>query len=784
MTLATVLSPCPRWVLDALDARTPSKRSRAAGVPRSSRKRRAAHVSARPPDADAYRVRDACTWFEHCWADAALLPEPDWMLAATVCAACIDGRTVFHTMSSPWAKGGKRYEPMETDAKFDRACEVGPVRCETVACSWKGCSTCPHRGGVTTPVQLGRTRLLVIDSAEEKPMNDGRARGDSAGAPTPSSSLEMKATKDVAAPCVLDDKETDEAATRRLVARYGDRLRYCAELRRWYVWDATIWRPDRSLMVEEMARSAARAHVVDVASRGADGKRINRALAMEGRNHVMASIKGAASDRRIAILPENLDLDPNLLATPSGWVNLRTGQRLDPDPKRLVTQIAATDYDPTATCPRWDRFLSEIACDRADLVEFLRRWVGYCLTGLTTEQVLVVAYGSGANGKGTFWDTLRNHVFGPQYACEAPPKLLLYRDFDAHPSEFMELYRRRLVTASEVADDARWDEAKLKRLTGEDKIKGRYMRADFIEFDPTHKLVAYFNARPQVRDTTPSFWRRMRLVPFDASFTGATADNALRGTLASEAKGILAWAVRGAVDWYTRGLPESQTITEATATYRGDEDPVGSWLSERADDFVATAFQTARYLFDDFTRWCEDAGFDSFPWSKKAFGRQLRIHGAVEARKNSSRGWDLRRCGREATGSLPPELSPPSENVSPDSPNDNKPLQVGDGSDATHQVRPSCTRIAATMPEVASHASRVTDFEGVGDARVTNVIASNIVQVEAAARDRASEADDGAHRVGKWPCSQTRVETEYDRRQPRCNPAQSAPSFIDLEVER
>ena len=506
------------------------------------------------------------------------------------------------------------------------------------------------------------------------------------GSATPTAAESKPATPPLAADA-LDDEETDERATLRLIARDGHRLRYCAELSRWYVWDGVIWRPDRSLTAESIAREAARAHTTDVVARGADNRRIRSALVMEGRGHVLASLKGAASDPSIAVLPEQLDCEPDTLATPSGWVDLRTGQAITPDSRRLITQVVAAPYDPTATCPRWDRFLAEVATDRADLVEYLRRWVGYCLTGHTKEQCMVVAYGRGANGKGTLWDTLRNHVFGPQYSCEAPPKLLLAQNYDAHPTELMELYRRRLVTASEVPDESRWDESKLKRLTGEDAIKGRYMRADFIEFQPTHKLVAYFNERPEVRDTTQSFWRRMKLVPFDASFLGAAADDSLRSALAKEAPGILAWAVRGAVDWYAHGLPVSRAVSDATQSYRGTEDTVGAWLADFTVDVTAVGFQTSASLFDDFERWCRKNGSDERELSKKAFGKQLRIHGAREARSESARGWDLTGCREALRLTRLTDCSEAETECVRKNANESDALQTPDTSDASRRVR-------------------------------------------------------------------------------------------------
>jgi putative DNA primase/helicase len=260
----------------------------------------------------------------------------------------------------------------------------------------------------------------------------------------------------------------------------------------------------------------------------------------------------------------------------------------------LLTKITPVAYDPEAVCPEWERFLEPVFAGDAALIRFVQRLLGHCLTGDVSEHVLAVFYGAGANGKSTLLNAVLGGL-GPDYGMQAAPGLLMARHGDRHPTERADLFGKRVVVASESEQGGRFDEALVKQLTGDDKVKARRMREDFWEFDPSHKLILCTNHRPKVSGTDNSIWRRLRLVPFTTTFwnpdkpapAGAARPEELRQDkrlpekLRAEAPGILAWLVHGCLAWQGEGLAMPSAVADATQQYRSEEDLLGEFLAEQ-----------------------------------------------------------------------------------------------------------------------------------------------------------------------------------------------------------
>ena len=217
-----------------------------------------------------------------------------------------------------------------------------------------------------------------------------------------------------------------------------------------------------------------------------------------------------------------LDRDPLLLNCLNGVVDLRTGEVRPHDSADLITKLAPVEYrglSDDARCAAWEQALLEICGGAADVVGFLRRWFGYCATGLVREQVFVVHWGDGSNGKSVVLDTLAR-VLG-DYAGVAAPGLIASsgRDGgDRHPTEIASLLGKRMVTAHETQEGVQLREAFVKQATGGDTMTARYMREDFFEFAPTHKLQLLTNSKPVVKGQDHGIWRRVRLVAYTQRF--------------------------------------------------------------------------------------------------------------------------------------------------------------------------------------------------------------------------------------------------------------------------
>ena len=343
----------------------------------------------------------------------------------------------------------------------------------------------------------------------------------------------------------------------------------------------------------------------------------------------------ARSEPGIAITPDVLDLDPFLLNCQNVTVDLRTGQ---PRPHRrddLVTKVTACDFDPNAKCPQWLAFLDRVLDGNSKVIEFVRRFFGYALTGTVSEQILVFLLGGGSNGKSTLIEALLS-VMGDYGKMTAPGLLVLKRN-EQHPTELADLRGARLAASVEVEQGKQLAESLIKALTGGDTMKARWMHGDFFEWQPTHKLALAANHKPVIKGTDLAIWRRIRLIEFNVTIPEAEQDTHLSDKLRAEASGILAWLVEGCLSWQKDGIGAPPEVIEATAAYRAAEDVLAEWI---ADECVLgeTAKATAADLYASYQEWSKAAG--ERPMSKRALALALAERGLVKGRdRNTGRWW-------------------------------------------------------------------------------------------------------------------------------------------------
>ena len=289
----------------------------------------------------------------------------------------------------------------------------------------------------------------------------------------------------------------DEALTLTFSARHADRLRYCDAFGRWFEWDSGRWQEDLRRRVFSHARQLCRDRSLDALDRLDGEKAVKVASAVASARTVAAVVGLARADARHATAPEDWDADAWTLNTPAGLVDLRSGRIHPHDRDALCSKITAVAPSYTR-CPRWQRFLDEITAGDAELQAFLGRVAGYVLTGSTREHALFFLYGTGANGKGTFLNTLTG-ILG-DYARIAGMDTFTETSSDRHPTELAMLRGARLVTAQETDEGRRWAESRIKALTGGDPITARFMRQDFFTYTPQFKLLIAGNHKPGLRN--------------------------------------------------------------------------------------------------------------------------------------------------------------------------------------------------------------------------------------------------------------------------------------------
>jgi putative DNA primase/helicase len=302
-------------------------------------------------------------------------------------------------------------------------------------------------------------------------------------------------------------------------------------------------------------------------------------------------------------------------------IDLRTAINRAPRPEDLCTRIAACRAQNIPT-PLWTAFLARVTANDEDLQDYLRRVAGYCMTGSTREHVLFFFYGTGANGKGVFLNTLR-YIWN-DYAVVAPMETFVETQTERHPTELAHLRGARLVIAQETERGRRWAESKIKALTGGDPITARYMRQDFFEFTPQFKLMIAGNHKPSLRGVDEAIRRRFHLIPFTVTIPPEERDIQLTEKLRPEWPGILYWAIQGYREWMTMGLAPPHAVVEATEQYLLDQDSLGQWIDECCVVSNLSAAPSSG-LYASWRTWSDTQG--ERPGSQKRFSQTLDARG-------------------------------------------------------------------------------------------------------------------------------------------------------------
>lgn len=405
-------------------------------------------------------------------------------------------------------------------------------------------------------------------------------------------------------------------------------LRYVREARRYYHFQQGRWTPDHGDAAMQLVQRMPQILYDAAASCEAGSLREQIAklgVRCESRRQMESILKLAEARPQIVVSAADFDRDPLELNVANGVVDLRTGHLRERMPGELFAKASPVAFDPQATCPRWLKFLREIFRGDDDLITFVQRAVGYSLTGLMTEQILLVLYGVGANGKSTFIGTVRS-VLG-DYAVATATETFMGRARKASSNDVARLAGARFVSAVEVEAGHTLSEGFVKAITGGDAITARFLFREYFEFNPTFKPWLAVNQRPEIRGSDFGIWRRIRLVPFEARFEGDADDKGLAAKLAVETPGILAWAVRGCLEWRQRGLESPTAVLLATAAYRADMDVFEAFLSDCCD-LRPDGFATGTALYAAHHTWADRNGEKALSATK--LGIKLRERGDLQ----------------------------------------------------------------------------------------------------------------------------------------------------------
>lgn len=425
---------------------------------------------------------------------------------------------------------------------------------------------------------------------------------------------------------------TDLGNAERFVAQHGENVRYCYSWGKWLIWTGTLWERDEAGKVHKLAKETVRSIYREAAAAETEDRRkalAQHATRSEAEGRIKAMLELAKSE--VSVSPDELDADLWLLNCANGTIDLRTVELRKHRREDLVTKLAPVEYDPDATAPLWRATLDRVL-PNSEIQAFFKRLCGCALTGDTSEHVLPMLYGTGANGKSTVLSALLEVLGG--YGMQAAPDLLIAKR-NSHPTELADLFGARFVASIEVEDGRRLAESLVKQLTGGDRVKARRMRQDFWEFSPTHKVFMAVNHKPEVRGTDNAIWRRIRLIPFTKTIPPAEQDKKLPERLRAELPGILAWAVEGCAEWQREGLHAPDEVRRATGEYRSEMDVIGAFLRDECEiglDYKASF----KAVYDRYEEWCEEGG--EKPETRRKFNARLKERGRFTDRRSGPGG--------------------------------------------------------------------------------------------------------------------------------------------------
>ena len=416
-------------------------------------------------------------------------------------------------------------------------------------------------------------------------------------------------TEDLATPRIR--AFTDLGNTERFLDRHKDSFRFTSG-KGWYSFDGTRWVPESDAAVNRAAWETVRAIGDEPAPPPEPGERNLMTprkwmRQSESAARVSAIVSMAKSAGGICVKEEEFDQHDWLFNTVSGTIDLKTGTLHPHDRSQLLSTISPVKFDPRAECPEWLKLLDRVMLGRQEIVNFMQRLAGYCMSGSTAEQAFIVNYGEGNNLKSTYLDVLKR-VMGPSYAATTPFSTFSEKRNGGIPNDVAALCKARMVVASEGERTTKLAEAQIKALTGNEEISARFLHKEFFTFRPRFTIMLQSNHKPVISGTDRGIWRRVRFIPWEYTIPdGEVNKNWAEEEVVAEGPGILAWMVRGCLEYRRIGLAEPEAVRAAIAQYREGEDVLGRWIREECTR-IPDSDAPAAGIYQVYRNWCQSTG--------------------------------------------------------------------------------------------------------------------------------------------------------------------------------
>ena len=418
----------------------------------------------------------------------------------------------------------------------------------------------------------------------------------------------------------------DTGNAQRFVDEFGENIRYHYKNKCWMIWDGKTWCKDDKQQIKNLADKMIREVKKEYFDElGKDDKKAE--VILKNFKHLSstsgkdAMLKEAMHIQSIATTNTDYDTNPYLLNCENGVVDLKTGTLLPHDKRYMLSKNTHVNVDFNGKPKEWINALNGIFQNNEGVLSFVKKAVGYSLTGDTKEQCFFQCYGNGANGKSVFLNTISN-VLG-DYAINAQVQSILAKGNgnggNASP-DIARMNGSRFVRTNEPNEGSRFDEGLVKQLTGGDIVTARFLYGEEFQFKSEFKMWIACNYKIVVRGTDKGIWRRMRLIPFEAEFEGKNEDKNLENKIKAEYPQILAWAIQGCLQWQKEGLEMPDEIRIATNEYRDEMDIVRSFAKDRIKMKPGNKIK-ASLIYTAYKQWARDG--NEYMMSNQKFGLEF-----------------------------------------------------------------------------------------------------------------------------------------------------------------
>jgi len=519
---------------------------------------------------DTPAILAGCKFLHHCKTNAATLSEPEWYAMLSITSRLDDGFNISHALSSPHPS----YSERECSIKIEHAkTSSGPRKCTSIDTLWGGCSSCPNYGKVITPLRIKSDDFI-----------------------------ETKATGFYN----LVNKNGEIIAGK---PNYNDLLKYfeqkhsfiCDDNANVFLWNGRHWESCKDSYIHAFAEE----HFDPSPS----NTMCNEFLSKVHRTNV----------RSEDFFGKNIEKKINLQ---NGVLDFSTGvPHLIPSCKDLGFMYCAEyEYDPHATAHRFKKFMEEITCGRKELEYFIMEYIAYALMDVDCkEQVAMILLGDGANGKSTLIEVIKGLVGRKAYS-------ILNLEQIQNEQQAAQLQGKLFNLSEETPKDSMAESSHFKNLVsgGEISVKTVYKPPYLIR--NRAKIIVAANSMPNSKDNSHGFWRRFKIVPFDAIFTKKSQDKNLKSILLKELSGIINLVVE-AHKRYTGqgGFTESVDIEAANKAYRNE-----NTLSDFFTDLLDITYKdddrlTINAVYSEYLKYCE-RNHVKYPVNKNNFGKDLKTY--------------------------------------------------------------------------------------------------------------------------------------------------------------